>query len=262
MYRKQLDLELLYNKNNQIPKLTEMFDELSDDPMVIKLLVQMALHKRMSVGTALGLLVDRQDTTDSLFDDAITTIEECIEHGYVRFEYAKYSNEPTLIVVFEPTPDEQKQMDLYMYPPPMVHKPKIIKNNAESGYLATPGTVMSKGAYTPDDVCLDVINKLNSFKFTLDLEVLNLASTTKDFSKPNKGESQFDFRKRKRQWVKFDTDTRKLLVDNYTDVEKINLTHYYDYRGRFYCRGYHVTYQGNEWRKALVQFEEELVEHD
>lgn len=42
MYRKQLDLELLYNKNNQIPKLTEMFDELSDDPMVIKLLVQMA----------------------------------------------------------------------------------------------------------------------------------------------------------------------------------------------------------------------------
>lgn len=260
MYDKQLNLEMLYNKNNQIPKLTKMFGELSNDPLVLKLLVQMALHKRMTVSTALGLLVDRSDTTDNLFDDAICTIEQCIEHNYVRFEYAKYTNEPTLIVVFEPTQEEQKQMDLYMYPPPMVTKPNVIKTNAESGYLVTPGTVLSKGAYTPDDVCLDVINKLNSFKFTLDLDVLKFSSETKNLDKPKEGESQFEFRKRKRQWIKFDTDTRQLLADNYSDVGTINLTHYYDYRGRFYCRGYHVTYQGNEWRKALVQFQEELLD--
>ena len=32
------------------------------------------------------------------------------------------------------------------------------------------------------------------------------------------------------------------------------LTHAYDKRGRTYAQGYHVSYQGNDWNKACVQF--------
>jgi DNA-directed RNA polymerase len=32
------------------------------------------------------------------------------------------------------------------------------------------------------------------------------------------------------------------------------LTHKYDKRGRTYCQGYHVSYQGNDYNKACIEF--------
>ena len=33
-----------------------------------------------------------------------------------------------------------------------------------------------------------------------------------------------------------------------------SLNHKYDKRGRTYCQGYHVNYQGTPWNKAVVEF--------
>ena len=37
------------------------------------------------------------------------------------------------------------------------------------------------------------------------------------------------------------------------------LPHKYDKRGRTYCQGYHVSYQGAAWNKAVIEFANEEV---
>ena len=44
------------------------------------------------------------------------------------------------------------------------------------------------------------------------------------------------------------------LVAEFLGKEKFWLTHKYDYRGRFYCQGFHVNYQATGFNKASVEF--------
>ena len=242
----QMKLEALYDKNKQIPRLTKLYSEITDEPLAIKLLVHMAIHKRMTVATALGIL-----KTSEGFEKAIEVIESCVQQQAVLYQ------DGMLIVVIEPSDEIQKEMALYMFPPPMVVEPLKVRRNNETGYLTSKGSVLTRGSHTNDDVCLDVINHLNQMKFTLDLEVLKTSSAYKSLLKPKEGETILDYKKRERQWKKFNKETRELIKNHYSDIEKIYFTHRYDKRGRIYCRGYHLNYQGDEWRKAIIQFEPE-----
>jgi DNA-directed RNA polymerase len=39
------------------------------------------------------------------------------------------------------------------------------------------------------------------------------------------------------------------------------LTHRYDKRGRVYCQGYHISYQGNAWNKSVIELaDKEIIE--
>ena len=252
-------MEELYNKFQQVPFLTKLFEEYDiapagDDatPHIIKLLVQLAIQKRMLVSVALGILATKLD-----LEDAVTIVEACVDAGIVT--HNPRNNE--LVVVIEPDKATQEKMRHYMFPPPMVCEPLEVTHNSESGYLITSTSVMSRGSHTEDDVCLDVINILNKFKYKLNLDVLQYSSMYKSLSKVKDGETTSDYNKRLRQWISFDRDTRDLIENHYSSDDTIRFTHGADKRGRLYCRGYHFNYQGCEWRKALIQFEpEELQE--
>jgi len=39
------------------------------------------------------------------------------------------------------------------------------------------------------------------------------------------------------------------------------MTHRYDKRGRVYCMGYHVNYQGTPWNKAVIELaDKEMIQ--
>lgn len=251
----QIQMEKLYHKYQQIPLLTKLFKEsdlVPDDSdgskAVIKLLVHVAIHKRMLVSTAIGILA-----TNLELEQAAEIVEACVDAGLVKH----VGNELTAVI--EPDEDTQLQMDQYMFPPPMLVQPKPVTSNKTSGYLTIDTSVMTKKSHTNDDVCLDVINTLNSYKFKLDLNVLKFSSEYKSLSKRKQGESQEEYSKRFKQWKKFDSSTRELIDNHYTGDVSLWFTHAYDSRGRIYCRGYHLNYQGDEWRKAIVQFVPQLV---
>ena len=43
----------------------------------------------------------------------------------------------------------------------------------------------------------------------------------------------------------------------------IYLTHKYDKRGRVYCQGYYISYQGTDWNKAVIELSnKEIVSDD
>jgi len=256
--QKQEHLEALYNKFQQIPFLTKLFEEAdiapADDPAtphVIKLLVHLAIQKRLQVGAAIGILGSKIN-----LEDTVAVIEACVEAGIVSYDPKREE----LVVVLEPDKATQETMKHYMFPPPMVCKPNVVKHNGQSGYLTIDTSVMTKRSHTNEDVCLDVINILNSFQFKLNLDILNYSSMYKSLSKRKEGETTVEYNKRLKQWKNFDSETRELIKNHYSDEDTIWFTHGYDKRGRVYCRGYHFNYQGCEWRKALIQLEPETIQ--
>lgn len=256
--QKQEHMESLYNKFQQIPLLTKLFQDSDiapeDDPAtphVIKLLVHLAIQKRMKVRAALGILAVKLS-----YEDAATVIEACVEAGLAIHD----PDRDELIVVLEPDDATEEKMRHYMFPPPMFCKPKKVRRNSESGYLTIDTSVMTRGSHTNEDVCLDVINILNSFEYKLNLDTLNYSSMYKSLNQKKKGETQLEYLKRLKQWQRFDKETRALIENHYSEDDTIWFTHGYDKRGRIYCRGYHFNYQGCEWRKALIKFKPEHIQ--
>lgn len=264
LYELQLGLESTYNKNQQIPKITQLMKEsgLVPEPdeddeesleqynMVIRLLTQLAIRKRIPVEVALGIIRGSSD-----LETASMIIEYCVESGLV------IHRDDTLIVGVELSNEVEQEIRLHMYPPPLVVEPKKLKNNKDTGYYIGTGSVMTRGSHTPKDVCLDVLNILNSFRYNLDLGVLGQSSKFKAIIKRKPDQSLQNYNKAVRQWTIFDNETRQ-LVDLYYKDKNLWFTHAYDRRGRFYCRGYHLNYQGIEWAKAIVQFTPQLVKDE
>jgi hypothetical protein len=83
----------------------------------------------------------------------------------------------------------------------------------------------------------------------------------RNLDKLKEGETHQEFEKRKRAFEKYDKSAKHVikLITGVTNV--FYLTHRYDKRGRTYCQGYHVNYQGTAWNKACVEFaQKELIE--
>ena len=261
LYELQLGLEATYNKNQQIPKISlliresgivpepDVDDEEATDQynMVIRLLTQLAIRKRIPIEVALGIIRGSSD-----LETASMIIEYCVDSGLATHQ------DGTLIVAVELSNEVEQEIRLHMYPPPLVVEPKKLKDNKDTGYYIGSGTVMTRGSHTPKDVCIDVLNILNSFRYNLDLGVLAHSSKFKAILKRKPDQSLQNYNKAVRQWAVFDSETRQ-LIDLYYKDKNLWFTHAYDRRGRFYCRGYHINYQGNEWAKAIVQFTPQYV---
>lgn len=140
------------------------------------------------------------------------------------------------------------------YLPPLVCRPKTLTRNDQSGYLTFNDRVTLNGRID-GNVSLDVINTQNQMALTLDLEfLLNIDEA------PNK---PLDTAKKVKAWAELNEGTQRFCLmlheqsqGNREHPGAIYFNHKIDLRGRMYCEGYHVNYQGNPWRKAMVELHE------
>ena len=256
----QRELEKLYNKNQLIPRIKaeflncEQFDfceymQEKDIPIGfgMDLLVQMALHKRCTLPILAGILDKHfnypQKTTDM--------IRRCAEADLVDWS-------PTLkvfVVKFTISADVQEELDRFQFPLPMVTLPALVKTNRDTGYYTSSGSIILKKNHHEDDVCLDHINRMNRLKLTINQDVVTLVKNQwRNLDKAKDGETREDFEKRKRAFEKYDRTSRDVIKLIQQEGEHFHLTHKYDKRGRTYCQGYHINYQGAPWNKAVVHF--------
>lgn len=263
MIEKQQQLEDMYNRNQQIPKLHALLEEsgvLEDYKVnpefhkwLTNFMVHMMIHKRMDIAAALGISRMRLE-----LGLVATYLELAVEAGLVLLE------DKVLITAFNPDDTTQQEMALYMFPPPMVIPPKELVHNSQTGYhFYDHGSAVLKADTTDDDICLDVLNKLNKLELSINHKVLNnVSSLYKSLRSRKAGESLYDFNKRKRQWLRFDTETR-VLIESLSEIsDTFYMSHAYDKRGRLYCRGYHLNYQGTDWNKAVVEFANKELIHE
>lgn len=262
----QIEMEELFSNNQlhsrikqefqQEQLFTEIFEEFSiPADFGYDLLVQMHLHKRAQLPVLVGLLNrhfanDTQATADMLLIAANADLLDWDE------------SLDTFVVKYEITDDVQKIIDTYQYPLPMIVKPKKLKSNYDSGYLNHKCSIILKNNHHDDDVCLDFINQMNSVPLRINHRTAQLVHNKwKSIDKQKADESFADWKKRQKAFDKYNRTAHDVLNHIAVAGNKFYLTHRYDKRGRVYCQGYHVSYQGTAWNKSVIEFYDgELVD--
>ena len=137
------------------------------------------------------------------------------------------------------------------YLPPMLCEPRELKRNWQSGYLTFDDSVILKKNHHDGNVCLDSLNTFNKVPLSLKVEMLTQISEypTKAFKTPEQ----------QAQWHKMVTDSYQVYLDLIAAGNRYYLTHKVDKRGRTYCQGYHVSYQSNKFRQAIVELADKRV---
>jgi hypothetical protein len=262
----QIMLEQLLDKNqlhrrirnefitSGLPFIEAMEDNGIPHTFGFDLLAQMALAKRTTVSTLVGVMRKHlgcpQQTADML--------KRCVQAELVTYDPQMRQ----FICNFNISQDVQEELDRFQFPLPMVVQPHEVRRNKDSGYILSNASLVLKDNYTDDDICLDHINRTNAIAFSINHAVVTkVKNSWKSLDRQKAGETADDFKRRKKAFEKFDR-TAKDVINLVTQLtERIYLTHRYDKRGRTYCMGYHVNYQGNPWSKAIVELaDKELVE--
>lgn len=257
-YQHQQLLEKLFSKNQLLPRIKEVFESFPEFTKMMDaqgidpafghdVLVQMALRKRADLPTMVGMLrhhfEDGQKTADHLL--------KCVEADLLDWN----EDLEVFIVKFLLPQPIQEELDRFQFPLPMVIVPRQVTHNRENGYLFNHRSIILKNNHHELDVCLDHINRVNKVKLTLNYGTAAMVKNKwKGLDKKKVDETFDEFKARKKAFEKYDRTAREVIGLLVQEGNEFYLTHRYDKRGRVYCQGYHVNYQGNAWNKSCIEF--------
>lgn len=146
-----------------------------------------------------------------------------------------------------------KAIERAKFLPPMVCKPKKLKKNTDSGYLSFNSHRITKKLQQHNgDICLDVINLVNSTPYTLNQQVLEMCHDEFSFD----DEKDLDEEKQRELFEAHVKATNETCIELITLGNKFWFEWFVDYRGRMYDRGYELHIQGNSYKKAMLDFHE------
>lgn len=129
------------------------------------------------------------------------------------------------------------------YLPPIVCIPEEVTNNVNGGYLTTSkGSLLGKAKHNKR-ISLDVINLANKNRFSLDEDMIKMKEIS---SKP------LDTLDKRRNFEERVRSSEKVYEELIELGNEFSFSHGFDSRGRFYCHGYHVSYQANTFRRACI----------
>ena len=249
----QFSLEEKYHKNQQLKKIKTFVStyllesvEASDFKKFLEsLIAHLIIQKRASVSTMVGLLKSHRASLQEVAD----WIQEAVDLKWVTWDGE------SLITQFSLNQETIEEMNRYMFPLPLIVQPAVVHKWYDSGYYSDlskhlkgiTGVKSHSG-----DFCPDVLNKQNSIALSVEERVFEHAPC---YLK-NIHNEQDNFKKRQKlgQFNKFMSSTSQVVNTLLEVSDELYLTHFYDKRGRLYCRGYHVDYQGFDWQKAYVVF--------
>lgn len=259
----QLTLEEKFSKNQLLPRIRKEFTDCPEfmdflksipvpEAFALDVVVQMALHKRADLPTMVGLTRYHYDNAQMAADMLL----KCAEHDVVDWD----AQTQKFIVRFTISDDVQLELDKFQYPLPMVIPPRKITTNKRSGYLTSHGSVILRNNHHDNDVNLDHLNTVNTVSFRINDVVAHMVKNEwRNLDRPKQGETEIDFKKRKRAFEKYDRTAKDVMQLLLVEGNQFYLTHKYDKRGRVYAQGYHVNYQGAPWNKAVIEFDQQEI---
>jgi hypothetical protein len=263
----QHHIEQITNKNQLMPRLRDHFSA-ENQPLIhgvinsvgmptdfaVEALVQVALHKRMVPASMIGILLKHNPDQPQWVSDSLQVL---IMLNLIKYDQGR----DQLIVVHDIPQGLQRELDAFQYPLPMVCTPNKLRTNRDTGYLTAKGSAILRDNFHEGDICLDHLNRMNSIPLKVNTHTAHMvANRWRNLDKPKPDEELSDFQKRKKAFEKFDATVRHVMQLLYQAGNRFFLTHKYDKRGRSYCQGYHVNYQGAAWNKAVVELADtELV---
>jgi hypothetical protein len=266
----QIAFEKLYDKNQTMTRLRREYDipdvrqHLMKNGIPLKfgiaLMSQMVLHKRTTINVLVGILYHHFKDEENPFQACADMILKSIHANLL--DYNSMGNQ--CIVRINVSQDVWDDLERYQYPLPMLIEPMPITDNTQTGYVTQKGSVILRNNATDDDVCLDTLNSANKVALTINQNTARMVQNSwADLDKQKSDETWDEYQQRVRAFEKYDRSSRDIMEHLAIHGNCFYLTHSYDKRGRRYCNGYHVSYQGNEWNKAVIEFaNEEVIDVD
>lgn len=180
--------------------------------------------------------------------EAITTVAELLailcETNVFTIRKAHKMASLTVISHLKLSDKLLKFMEESRYLPPMVCEPLELTSNFCSGYLThNDSLILGSGNHHDGDICLDVLNLMNSVELSLNLEFLS----TIEEEQVNPSETY----EQEEQWKVFKKQSYQTYDLIASQGNRFFLTHKVDKRGRVYAQGYHITTQGTAFKKAM-----------
>tara|TARA_B110000914_G_scaffold221954_1_gene234599 strand:+ start:133 stop:951 length:819 start_codon:yes stop_codon:yes gene_type:complete len=170
---------------------------------------------------------------------------DLLAHDYKDNTTGTLALEPKI----KPSLNVLSRIEEFMYVPPMVLPPKPWKFNQGGGhYTQVESCILGQHNHHKDTQALDCLNILQSIKWELDPEILQLRE------KPNK---TLDTPEKALQFEIMKTTSSRVYK------EYMNIPFYFmwkfDKRGRMYSSGYHINFQSTDYKKALLSFTKQEV---
>lgn len=161
------------------------------------------------------------------------------------------------------------------YLPPMIVKPKTLRDNRSSGYMTVKGESLLLGGghnHHNDPIALDVLNLMNRYELCLNTFILDnvVEEPTHDLDvveqKPDQPplteiEKQRAIAQQKKNWAKHLEQSAYFYQHIRLNNNKMYISNKYDKRGRVYSQGHHINPQGTSYKKACIDlFNKSVVE--
>lgn len=264
----QFNMEKIYAKNQLMSRIKQEFIAAGFEKFLasnnvpvefgLDLLVQMQVHKRTTPAILIGILYRHFENEDNPLQACADALLYAASKDVMDYK----DIDSRFVVRYVISDDVQQEIDIYQYPLPMIVPPNQIKDNKTTGYMTIKGSVILKNNHHDDDVVLEHLDRMNGIKLCMNPETVRMVQNQwANLDNPKEDETFEEYKKRVRAFEKYDRTSRDVLESLFTFGNEFYLTHKYDKRGRTYSQGYHVTYQGTDWNKAIVEFaDKELVE--
>lgn len=154
--------------------------------------------------------------------------------------------------------------DNALYLPPLIIKPRKVRSNRDSGYITQRGESLILGFYEnhhDDNICLDVINTLNSNEYELDIEFIN--QYEEQWHREELSQQEYEelshadreiYNMDEKNWEKFQEQGKFFQTLMIHHGNSFYLCNKVDKRGRIYSSGYHISPQASSFKKASINF--------
>lgn len=265
-YENQKMLEQFFNAR-QTPKLLRkelmgsqtvvsaiQASELPED-FCLDLLSHMILAKRAPVSALVGLLKHHNKGSSLQFQKTADMLLIAAEKDLVDYD----PDRDQFIVRFDVDETTHELIRQYQYLPPMIVPPLPVGEpgslNRGSGYITVQtDSLLLKDNHHEGDLCPDSLNRFNQVPLTLNLELAKrVKNSWKNIDKPKQGETFEEYQKRRKAFDRFQQTAAFTFALMSEMGNRFYLTHRVDKRGRTYCQGYQINYQGNDWSKACIE---------
>lgn len=203
--------------------------------------------------------------------DAILTMAEvlCVLAETDLYDITRNGKYEQFKIVSRIALDEemQERANFAQFLPPMIHKPRTLKNNRHSGYWTLSGESVILGGYEnhhDQHISLDVLNTMNSTAFEIDTDFISSVEETPSKSQMylvEEDEESYDHMStaqkammelERENWEQYKLQCYTTYAMMIHHGNTFHFQHKYDKRGRIYSYGYHINPQGNSFKKAML----------
>ncbi len=246
-------------KNANLVNAVTLFEKRTNIPQHAcwEVLVQLALAKRARVDSLVGMLGYLFRTSSNSRAEAYQECSKYIELmsllGFINWDPMREE----LVVKYDLSPHETSLVNQYAFLPPMIVPPLEVTNtNKGSGYITVRNdSVLLKDNHHEWDVCTKSLNDFNKIAFAIDERIVHsIRNHWKSIDVPKQGEDFTEYKRRVKAFEKYEAESFNMIALMIELGNEFYFVHKYDKRGRVYCQGHHISYQGNDWNKACVQF--------